>query len=123
VSESDEFQKPKPKLRAHSVHDLRAIVSARHKMLASSKPTEEGKKLLQETYKADDDSCLNFIAWLKGEEPGKPQTKNGPNAMERIHVSTDAETGDERYVETEPGSIPPRPAGSPPRPGQKPRGK
>lgn len=120
---SDEFQKPKPKLRAHSVHDLRGIVSARHKMLASTKPLEEAKQLLQETYKADDDSCLAFIAWLKGEAPGQPHPKNGDTSLERIHVTTDAETGDERYIDTEPGSIPPRPVGAPPPRTPKARGK
>ena len=106
MSESDEPQKPR-RFRAITVHDMRQLVSARHKMLASNKPYDEAKKLIQDTYKADDDSCLAFIQWLKGEDvPGQP-AKN--NSIDRLHVVTDPQTGDDSYLDTEPGSVPPRP--------------
>jgi hypothetical protein len=93
-----EPEKPRPKVRARTVHELRQAVIARHKMLASTKPYEEAKQLIQDEYGADDDSCRAFIAWLRGDEPESPPSKN--TTIERVHVSTDPETGDERYVET-----------------------
>ena len=91
------------------------------------KDTQSARKnsVLHTFYQMDDGSCLAFICWLRGEEvPGQQPTKN--TSMERIHVSSDPETGDERYVETEPGSIPPRPIPGAPPSGRKPpsgRGK
>ena len=41
---------------------------------------------------------------------------NKGSALERIHVTTDARTGDEKYIDTVPGSIPPRPVKPPAKP-------
>lgn len=109
---SDDFEKPRPKLRAMSVHDLRRMVTARQKMLCSTElPVDEAVKLIQDEYKADTDSCAAFVLWLRGESPGLPPENK--QAVERIHVVSDPRTGDERYVDTEPGSIPPRPPKKP----------
>lgn len=109
---TDEFEKPRPKVRAMSIHDLRRVVTARHKMLCSTELTvDEAVKLVQDEYKADTDSCTAFVLWLRGETPGQPPENK--QAIERIHVTADPRTGDERYVDTEPGSIPPRPTKKP----------
>jgi hypothetical protein len=111
MSEPIEPEKPRPKVRAMSVHDLRQTVTARHKMLSANKPLEEGVKLIEDEYKVNHDSALLFVQWLRGELPGAPpEDKN--KAIDRFHVVTDPKTGDDRYIETEPGSIPPRPVGS-----------
>jgi hypothetical protein len=107
---NDEPEKPRPKVRAMSIHDLRQVVSARHKMLSANKPLEEGVKLIEDEYKVRRDSALDFVLWLRGEQPGGLQEPK--QAIDRIHVVTDPTTGDERFIETEPGSIPPRPVGS-----------
>lgn len=106
---SDEPQKPRPKVRALGIHDLRKLVSARHKMVLSTVLSlEEAVTLVEDEYKVDHDSALTYVQWLRGERPGQePENKQ---AIERIHVVTDPRTGDERYVDTQPGSIPPRPA-------------
>jgi hypothetical protein len=129
-----EFEKPKPRRQAMSVHDFRKIVSARHKALAAQKPadaklawTEEdpGVKLLMESYGADLQSCIDFVGWLREEVPPGREilvdqrvigSGNKGSALERIHVTTDARTGDEKYIDTVPGSIPPRPVKPPAKP-------
>lgn len=109
---TDEFEKPRPKVRAMGIHDLRRVVTARHKMLCSTDlSVEEAVKLLQDEYHADTDSCTAFVLWLRGETPGLPPEKK--QAVERIHVVADPRTGAERYLDTEPGSIPPRPSQKP----------
>lgn len=110
---ADEFQKPKPRVRAISVHELRGMVLARHKLVISQFSEEEAITFIRDNYGADDDSCKAFHAWLKGEtvqtaEGPKQVTKN--ESLERLHVVVDPKTGDEKYVDTVPGSIPPRPA-------------
>jgi hypothetical protein len=106
---SDEFEKPRPKVRALGIHDLRPLVSARHKMVCSTVLSlEEAVTLVEEEYKVDHDSASSFVQWLRGERPGQPPENK--QAIERIHVVTDPRTGDERYLDTQPGSIPPRPA-------------
>lgn len=106
---SDEFEKPRPKVRALGIHDLRQLVTARHKMVCSTVLSlEEAVTLVEEDYKVDHDSALAFVQWLRGERPGQPPENK--QAIERIHVVTDPRTGDERYLDTQPGSIPPRPA-------------
>ncbi|MBX3466903.1 MAG: hypothetical protein KF878_08390 [Planctomycetes bacterium] len=109
---SDDPEKPRPKRRAISIHDLRGMVSSRHKVLASSGPVEDAVKLIQDEHHADDASCLAFVLWLRGESPGQPP--EAKQAIERIHVVADPRTGDQRYVDTQPGSIPPRPVGGKP---------
>jgi hypothetical protein len=96
---------PKP-LRHMSIRDLRRVVIARHKMLGSTKPPEEAMELITEEYGADADSAKAFVEWLRGGSVTEPPSKG---ALERRHVTTDPETGEESYLETEPGSIPPRP--------------
>ncbi|MGE0713232.1 MAG: hypothetical protein AB7N76_36575, partial [Planctomycetota bacterium] len=100
----EDLPRPKPPQRHLSIHELRPVVSARHKMLASSKPPEEAVALIQDEYGVDQDSAEQFVAWLRGAPLSEPPSKG---AIERVHVSTDPETGEERYVETQPGSIPP----------------
>ena len=89
-----------------SIRDLRGVVKAREKYLVTIKPLDEAMALVQDGYGADDDSALAFIEWLKGGEASLPATKG---AIERIHVKTDPETGADHKVDTQPGSIPPRP--------------
>ena len=101
-----EFERPKPPKVALTVHELRKVVTARHKYLLTTKSWEEGVELLQDEYHADDHSCENFLTWIRGGEPHEPPTKGG--AVERTHIVADPETGEQRYVETQPGSIPPR---------------
>jgi hypothetical protein len=103
-----EFVKPKPPLHAMHIRELRDVVIARHKFLATMKPVEEAVKLIQEEYGADDDSCLRFVEWLRGGSAGEPPTKG--TSIERIHVATDPETGNEERVDTRPGSVPPEPS-------------
>lgn len=101
----DDDVKPRPKLRHRPVAELRRAVSARHKVLASDKPAAEAIELIQDEYGADLSSAENFVTWLRGGtlEPPKPP-------VERVHIVCDPETGEETRVQTEPGSIPPRPA-------------
>lgn len=107
LPESDEFKRPAPPRRAMTIRDLREIVKARDKYLITTKPLDEAMAIIQDGCSADDDSALAFIEWLKGGEASLPATKG---AVERIHVKTDPETGLDHPVETQPGSIPPRPA-------------
>lgn len=107
MDDAPEFEKPKPPRVALTVHELRQAVSARHKFLLTTKSYEEAHELLQTEYRADDTSCENFLAWIRGGERNEPPTKGG--AIERTHIVTDPETGEERRLETQPGSIPPRP--------------
>lgn len=111
---SDEPEKPKPRGGPRTLHEMRATVSARHKIVASGKPLDEAIALLREHYPlVDERSCRAFALWLKGEEdelsPSRVarEPKNAP--LERIHVAHDPETGDPRFLDTVPGSIPPRP--------------
>lgn len=106
LPESEEFQKPVPPRRAMTVHELRRVVKAREKYLLTVKSPEDAITLLQDSYGCDDDSCLAFIEWLRGGEVSLPPTKG---AIERIHIKTDPETGIDHRIETQPGSIPPRP--------------
>jgi hypothetical protein len=98
---------PKRPVRAQSVHELRQTVSARHKLLCASRPPEEARALLAEEYGADADSAAAFVRWLKDERDDRP---GPPPAIERRHKVADLRSGVEREVETEPGSIPPRPS-------------
>ena len=102
-----EFERPKPPKRYLTVRELRPIVSARHKYLCASKPVEEAVSLISDEYGADADSSLAFVTWLRGGEPNEAPTKN--TAIERTHISTDPETGEDTLIQTQPGSIPPRP--------------
>lgn len=101
------FVRPKPPRRAMSVHEMRKVVKARDKFLATSQPVEDALTLLQDTYGCDADSAARFLGWLRGAEIDAPPTKG--DAIERVHVKIDPKTGDEVKVETQPGSIPPRP--------------
>ena len=107
LPESDDFQKPKKPLTAMTIRELRRIVIARHKYLCSTKPIDDAVELIKDEYGANDDSSLLFCEWLRGSRGMEPPTKAG--GLERIHVVTDPDTGNETRVETEPGSIPPRP--------------
>ncbi len=99
---------PKPRREhAFSVHELRQAVSARHKMLCGTKPVEEAVELIREEYAADADSSLRFVEWVRGGAVDAPPTRG--DTVERRHIVADPETGDEREVESVPGSIPPRP--------------
>ena len=89
-----------------TVHEMRSGLSAREKYLVTMKPLEEAVELVQDKLGADDDSTRAYINWLKGGTLDEPTP---PSVLERIHVTTDPETGIDRRVETEPGSIPPRP--------------
>lgn len=101
---NDDEVKPQPKRRHRPVAELRRVVSARHKVLASDKPAAEAIKLILDEYGTDLSSAENFVTWLRGGtlEPPKPP-------VERVHIVCDPETGIETRIETEPGSIPPRP--------------
>lgn len=101
---------PKRPVRAVSVHELRQAVSARHKLLCATRPLDEAQDLLSGTYGADADSARAFIRWLRDERDDAPPR---PPAIERRHKVADPRTATEREVETEPGSIPPRPVGRP----------
>ena len=109
LPESPDFVRPKPPARALTVHELRKLVTARDKFLATSQPVEDALALLMEGYRCDEDSAAGFLGWLRGAEVGEPATKG--EAVERVHVKIDPRSGDEVKVETEPGSIPPRPRG------------
>jgi len=100
--------KPKPPRRAYSVYELRRRVSARHKALCLSRSAEEALELLESEYQADGPSAEAFLTWLRGGPPADPPTRGG--GVERIHMVADPETGECRYVDTEPGSIPPKPS-------------
>ncbi len=89
-----------------TIQELRGVVSARHKYLASSEPVDAAVELIQDEYGADTDSCLNFVTWING---GTPTPPNATSGMDRIHKTTDPATGIDTVVETQPGSIPPRP--------------
>ncbi len=89
-----------------TVHEMREGLSAREKYLVTSKPLEDAIELVQDKLGADEDSARAYIEFLKGGAPDQPTTRG---ALERIHVTTDPETGIDERVETEPGSIPPRP--------------
>jgi len=106
LPENPDFVPPKKPLRALTIQELRGVVSARHKYLAASKPTDEAVELIQEEYGADTDSCVNFVTWINGGTPIEPTSTAG---MDRIHKTTDPNTGVDTAVETQPGSIPPRP--------------
>lgn len=109
MSGPDVPEKPKPKTRFIPVAELRKLVTARHKYIAGSKPTAEAAALIQEEYGADAGSSLAFVRWLKGEaEEGGPGSGSRV-AIERRHMTADPETGEQGFLETEPGSIPPRP--------------
>lgn len=101
-----ELQKPRRE-RAFTVAELRQAVSARHKMLCGTKPADEAVELIRAEYAADLDSSVRFVEWLRGGAVDAPATRG--DTVERRHIVADPETGDEREVETEPGSIPPRP--------------
>ena len=103
---SDDFERPKPPRKALSIHELRRMVTARHKMLAGSKEPDEAMSLIEDEYGCDHDSAERFVEWLRGGPITEPPSKG---AVERVHVSTDPETGEETKLETQPGSIPPRP--------------
>lgn len=103
------FEKPKPKLRALSVHELRRTVSARDKFLAADRPFDEAITLIQETYTCRADSARAFVAWLRGEDMGSEASKTKNLGIERRHYVFDPATGEQREVDTEAGSIPPRP--------------
>jgi len=101
---SEEDLRPQPKRRHRPVSELRRVVSARHKVLASDKPAEEAIELILDEYGTDRSSAENFVTWLRG---GTLEAPKPP--VERVHIVCDPETGKETRVETEPGSIPPRP--------------
>jgi len=102
------FEKPKPKLRAMSVHELRRTVSARDKFLAAQRPMDEAIEHIQETYVCRPESARAFVAWLRGEDMGSEASKTKNLGIERRHYVFDPLTGEQREVETEAGSIPPR---------------
>lgn len=79
-------------------------MSARHKVLATDNPTAEALELIQDEYQTDLSSAENFVTWLRG---GSLEPPTPP--VERTHVVCDPETGKETRIETEAGSIPPRP--------------
>jgi hypothetical protein len=106
LPESDDYQKPRKPRSAMTVRELRSIVSARHKYLCSTKPIDEAVALISDDYGADHDSSVLFCEWLRGSTGAEPPTKG---ALERIHVVTNPDTGEDTRIETEPGSIPPRP--------------
>ncbi len=114
-----DFPKPKKPVRAYTVHELRGVVTARHKVLLANGKDEDGLALMREHYGATDDSTRDFLAWLRGETipDGKGGSvkvqKNG--SVDRFHVGTDMKTGDDYEVDSVPGSIPPRPSPKPPK--------
>ncbi|RMG18435.1 MAG: hypothetical protein D6731_02050 [Planctomycetota bacterium] len=106
LPETEGFTKPTPPRRHYSLRELRDAVSARHKAQATTGPFAEAVALVQEHYGADASSAAEFVAWLRGEAyEGQPPKGN---AVERVHVRTDPATGEERRLDTQPGSIPPR---------------
>ncbi len=106
TDDTSDLPKPRPRERALAIHELRRMVTARHKMLGGTKPVEEAVQLIRDEYGADHDSSLRFVEWLRGGPAEDPPSKG---AVERRHIVADPETGDEREVDTQPGSIPPRP--------------
>lgn len=107
LPESDDFVKPKKPLTAMTVRELRRVVSARHKYLCSTKPIEEAVALVSDEYGCDEGSAIAFCEWLRGGKGAEPPSKGG--GIDRIHIVTDPETGADTRVESQPGSIPPRP--------------
>ena len=63
--------------------------------------------LIANEYGSDSDSSTAFVEWLRGAGPDKAPTKG---TMERRHVVADPATGEQREVQTQPGSIPPEPS-------------
>lgn len=89
-----------------TIRQIRSGLSAREKYLVSTKPLDEALELVQDKLGADEQSVMNYIAFSKGDAPDAPVTRG---VLERTHVRTDPDTGIDEYIETEPGSIPPRP--------------
>lgn len=110
-----DLPKPKKPVRAYTVHELRGVVTARHKVLLANGKDEEGLALMREHYGANEDSTRAFVAWLRNETlpDGRTAQKNG--SVDRVHVATDMKTGDDHFVDSIPGSIPPKPAPKQPR--------
>ena len=98
--------KPKPPRRYRSVRELRADVSARDKTSLPRTPVEEALEHIGDQYGACPDSSREFLGWLKGGPIEEPVPKT--SGLERRHVVVDPKTGQQRHIETEPGSIPPR---------------
>lgn len=102
---SDEPERPKPPRRHRPVAELRRMVSARHKVLVTDEPLEEALSLIEDEYGTDRSSAEAFVAWMRGGTLGAAP----PPPVERVHIVCDPKTGLETRIETEPGSIPPRP--------------
>lgn len=102
---SDEYERPKPPRRHRQVAELRRVVSARHKVLVTDSPLDEALSLIEDEYGTDRSSAEAFVAYLRGGSLGQAP----PPPVERVHIVCDPKTGQERRIETEPGSIPPRP--------------
>lgn len=106
MSDEPNFEKPKPRERALTIPELRRIVTARHKMLAGTQAVDEAIQLIRDEYQANETSSRAFVEWLRGAPAEEPPTKG---AMERRHWVADPKTGEQHEVDTQPGSIPPRP--------------
>jgi hypothetical protein len=108
VTVDEGFEKPKPKLRAMSVAELRKVVKARDKFLGANKPMDEAIELISEEYVCMHDSARAFVAWLRGEDKGFEAERTKNLGIERRHYVFDPQTGEQREIDTQPGSIPPK---------------
>ncbi|MBI3723320.1 hypothetical protein HY251_05110 [bacterium] len=72
-NESTEPAKPRPRVVAKSIMDLRAEVKAKDKFAIAGKPEADAIAILQDTYHADLDSAKAFVTWIKG--GGTPDAK------------------------------------------------
>jgi len=99
-------QEVQPKYRAMSIPELRGLVKARHKMLCGIEPFDEAVQLIRDEYHANQTSAEEFVEWIRGAPSGEPPTKG---ALERRHWVADPRTGEQHQIQTQPGSIPPRP--------------
>ncbi len=94
-------------MRAMTVHELRGMVSARHKDRVMRLPIDEATKFVSEHYGCDEDSARAYVSYLKGERAAKGEAEEvdaeevgaldlpGPKktAMEVIHTRFDPLTG------------------------------
>jgi hypothetical protein len=98
---AEEPVKPKPPGRHKTVRELRQEVKANEKYFCSTKPVEEGVKLIAEKYMTTDACALAFVEWIQGkpgsgdDAPREPQV----SSLERLRRGFDPATGTEVWLD------------------------